>query len=87
MKIPGDEILRTYIDDDGTEVTVVMDEDGKEYHCWEINFPKNVEQMIRNDAKKHGIEEWEYVNIILETSLKQHEEQQETRKFIEEISD
>lgn len=87
MKLPGDEILETYIEDDGTEVTVVKGDDGKIYHCWEMDVSKDVEQMIRDGAKKEGVEEWEYVNMALKALLKQHEEEQTKRQFIEEISE
>ena len=87
MKLPGDEILETYIDDEGIEVIVVRGYDGKEYHCWDMPCSKEVEQMIKDGAKKEGVEEWEYVNMALEEMLKQHEEEQDRRKFIEEISE
>lgn len=87
MKLPGDEILRTYIDDEGNEVTVVKGYDGQTYHCWEMDCPKDVERMINNGAKQHGIEDWEYVNMVLEEMMKQHEEEQTRRAFIEEISE
>ena len=85
MTLPGDEILRTYIDDGGNEVTVVKGYDGKTYHCWEMPVSKEVEQMVRDGAKKEGIEEWEYVNMALEAMLAKHAEEDERRKFIEEI--
>ncbi len=87
MKLPGDEILETYIEDDGTEVTVVEGDDGKIYHCWEMPCSKEIEQMIKDGAKKEGVEEWEYVNMALEEMLKQHAEEQTKRQFIEEISE
>lgn len=87
MKLPGDEILRTYIEDDGTEVTVVKGCDGKIYHCWKMDCPKDVVQMIEKGAKQYGIEEWEYINMALEEAMKQHEEEQTKRAFIEEISE
>ncbi len=87
MKLPGDEIIRTYIDDEGIEVTVVKGYDGKIYHCWEAECSKDVERMIQKGAKQHGIEDWEYLNMALEEMLKQHAEEDEKRKFIEEISE
>jgi len=87
MTLPGDEILSTYIDDDGTEVTVVKGYDGKIYHCWEADCPKDVAQMIKKGAKQYGIEEWEYINMALEEMLRTHLEEDEKRKFIREISD
>ena len=87
MKLPGDEIVRTYIDNDSTEVTVVKDNDGKEWHCWEMECSREIRQMIRNGAKQHGIEEWEYLNIVLREMLEKHAEEQTKRAFIEEISE
>ena len=87
MKLPGDEILSTYIDDEGIEVTVVKGYDGKTYHCWEMDVPKDVERIIDEGAKKHGIEDWEFVNMVLTEAMRQHEEEQTKRAFIEEISE
>lgn len=87
MKLPGDEILETYIDDEGIEVTIVKGYDGKTYHCWEMPCSKEVEKMIDDGAKQYGIEDWEYVNMVLEEAMKQHKEEQTKRAFFEEISE
>ena len=87
MKLPGDEILRTYIDDEGIEVTIVKGYDGKIYHCWEMPCSKEVEKMIDDGAKQYGMEDWEYVNMVLEEAMRQREEEQTKRAFIEEISE
>lgn len=87
MKLPGDEILRTYINDEGIEVTVVKGCDGQTYHCWEMDVPKDVERMIQNGAKKHGVEDWEFVNMALTEAMNKQAEEDEKRRFIEEISE
>lgn len=87
MKLPGDKVLETYIDDEGINVTVIEGYDGKIYHCWEMPCSNEVERMIKNGAKREGVEEWEYVNMALEAALKQYKEEQTRRAFIEEISE
>ncbi len=87
MSLPGDEILRTYIDDEDNEVTVVKGYDGQIYHCWEMDVPKDVERIIDEGAKKHGIQDWEFVNMVLQEAMDKHAEEDERKKFIREISD
>lgn len=87
MKLPGDEIIRTYIDDEGNEVTVVKGYDGDTYHCWEMDVPNDVAHIIDEGAKKHGVEDWEFVNMVLQEAMDKYAEEDKKRKFIREISD
>ena len=60
-----DKIIKTYIDEEGIEITVVEDEKGNTFYCYDLEVPEEVAIMIRKEADKQKIPEWEIINNIL----------------------
>lgn len=67
-----DILIEKYTDEEGIEVSIVKDDDGNIFHCWDLVVPEETAISVRKTAKELGIEEWEVVNMILEDYLNKH---------------
>lgn len=82
----GETFIEEYIDDDGEHVTIFEDKNGITMHGWVLDLSPDLEKFVKLAAADANMDEQDYTTMIIADAIEKIVEQDERKKFIEEIS-
>lgn len=83
----GETFIEEFIDDTGTHITVIEDENGITMHGWVLEISETLEKYLKMAATDANMDVQDFIEMIVTEAIEKAAELEENRKFIEEISE
>lgn len=67
---PNETYLSEYTEDDGTHVTIILDENGNKKHGFVLELERDVHDKLIEAATEAGVTPNDYIEAAIETMMK-----------------